>query len=116
MFNPFQIKKSNGSPQPRFFKPLWLQNKQVVEAPMGLRIDPCFLPESTLTVSGTQLSISNGNTVNLPISGAGAAPAIDNSASIPAAVFGADTTLLGAPTGWYTIPGVPGVVVPGYAV
>jgi hypothetical protein len=113
--NFFHIKKSNGSPAPRFFSPLFLQNKQAVEAPRGLRIEPCFLPDNVLTVTGTSLAISHGNTVQLPVPTAGATPAIDTNASIPASVFGTDTTLLATPAGWFSIPGVPGLVFPGYA-
>ena len=64
---------------------------------------PTDLDAQTLSLTGNQLSISNGNTVSIPVLTAGAEPAVVSDANIPTDVVGTDDYLLGKPTAYLSI-------------
>ena len=64
---------------------------------------PTDLEAQTLRLTGNQLSISNGNTVRIPVPTVGAEPAVVSDANIPTDVVGTDTYLLGKPTAYLSI-------------
>ena len=64
---------------------------------------PTDLDEQTLSLSGNQLSISNGNTVTIPVPAVGTEPAVVSDASIPTDVVGTDDYLLGKPTAYLAV-------------
>ena len=64
---------------------------------------PTDLDAQTLSLSGDQLSISNGNTVTIPVPAVGTEPAIVSDANIPTDVVGTDTYLLGKPTAYLSV-------------
>ena len=64
---------------------------------------PTYLDEQTLSLSGNQLSISNGNTVTIPVPAVGTEPAVVSDASIPTDVVGTDDYLLGKPTAYLAV-------------
>lgn len=64
---------------------------------------PTYLYEQTLSLSGNQLSISNGNTVTIPVPAVGTEPAVVSDASIPTDVVGTDDYLLGKPTAYLAV-------------
>lgn len=59
---------------------------------------PTDLDAQTLSLAGSQLSISNGNTVTIPVPAIGTEPAVVSDANIPTDVVGTDDYLLGKPT------------------
>ena len=59
---------------------------------------PTDLDAQTLSLAGNQLSISNGNTVSIPVPSIGTEPAVVSDANIPTDVVGTDEYLLGKPT------------------
>ena len=59
---------------------------------------PTDLDAQTLRLTGNQLSISNGNTVSIPVPSIGTEPAVVSDANIPTDVVGTDEYLLGKPT------------------
>ena len=61
------------------------------------------LDAQTLSLTGNQLSISNGNTVSIPVATVGTEPAIVSDANIPTDVVGTDDYLLGKPTAYLSI-------------
>ena len=61
---------------------------------------PTDLDAQTLRLTGNQLSISNGNTVSIPVPSVGTAPAVVSDADIPTDVVGTDDYLLGKPTAY----------------
>ena len=61
---------------------------------------PTDLDAQTLSLTGNQLSISNGNTVSIPVPTAGTEPTIVSDANIPTDVVGTDDYLLGKPTAY----------------
>ena len=74
--------------------------------PAGLKAAIDAAPDSdaqTLTLAGNQLSISNGNTVSIPVPTVGVAPTIESDAKIPTDVVGTDEYLLGKPTAYLSI-------------
>ena len=64
---------------------------------------PTDLDEQTLSLSGNQLSISNGNTVTIPVPAVGTEPAVVSDANIPTDVVGTDDYLLGKPTAYLAV-------------
>ena len=64
---------------------------------------PTDLDAQTLSLTGDQLSISNGNTVSIPVPTAGTEPTIVSDANIPTDVVGTDDYLLGKPTAYLSI-------------
>ena len=64
---------------------------------------PTDLDAQTLRLAGNQLSISNGNTVTLPVPAMGTEPAIASDANIPTDVVGTDDYLLGKPTAYLSV-------------
>ncbi len=64
---------------------------------------PTDLDAQTLSLTGNQLSISNGNTVTIPVLSVGTEPAIVSDANIPTDIVGTDDYLLGKPTGYLSI-------------
>lgn len=64
---------------------------------------PTDLDAQTLSLTGNQLSISNGNTVSIPVLTVGDEPAVVSDAAIPTDVVGTDTYLLGKPTAYLAI-------------
>ena len=64
---------------------------------------PTDLDAQTLSLTGNQLSISNGNTVSIPVLSIGTEPAVVSDANIPTDVVGADEYLLGKPTAYLSI-------------
>ena len=64
---------------------------------------PTDLDAQTLSLTGNQLSISNGNTVSIPVPTVGDEPAVVSDAAIPTDVVGTDTNLLGKPTAYIAI-------------
>lgn len=59
---------------------------------------PTDLNAQTLSLTGNRLSISNGNTVSIPVPSIGTEPAVVSDANIPTDVVGTDEYLLGKPT------------------
>ena len=59
---------------------------------------PTDLDAQTLSLTGNRLSISNGNTVSIPVPSIGTEPAVVSDANIPTDVVGTDEYLLGKPT------------------
>ena len=70
---------------------------------------PTDLDAQTLALTGNRLSISNGNSVTLPVLSAGTEPAIVSDATIPTDVVGEDVYLLGKPSAYLQVT-VGGVV------
>ena len=64
---------------------------------------PTDLDAQTLSLSGNQLSISNGNTVTIPVPAVGTEPAVVSDANIPTDVVGTDDYLLGKPTAYLAV-------------
>lgn len=64
---------------------------------------PTDLDAQTLRLTGNQLSISNGNTVSIPVPSIGTEPAVVSDANIPTDVVGTDEYLLGKPTAYLSI-------------
>ena len=64
---------------------------------------PTDLDAQTLSLTGNQLSISNGNTVTIPVPAIGAEPTVVSDADIPTDVVGTDEYLLGKPTAYLSI-------------
>ena len=64
---------------------------------------PTDLDAQTLSLTGNQLSISNGNTITIPVPITGTEPTIVSDASIPTDVIGTDEYLLGKPTAYLAI-------------
>ena len=64
---------------------------------------PTDLDAQTLTLAGNQLSISNGNTVTIPVPTVGTEPTIASDANIPTDVVGTDDYLLGKPTAYLSV-------------
>ena len=64
---------------------------------------PTGLDAQTLSLTGNQLSISNGNTVGIPVLTVGTEPTIVSDANIPTDVVGTDDYLLGKPTAYLSI-------------
>ena len=64
---------------------------------------PTDLDAQTLALTANKLSISNGNTVTIPVATMGVAPAIVSDANIPTDVVGTDEYLLGKPTAYLSI-------------
>ena len=64
---------------------------------------PTDLDAQTLSLTGNQLSISNGNTVTIPGHSVGTEPAIVSDANIPTDVVGTDDYLLGKPTAYLSV-------------
>ena len=64
---------------------------------------PTDLDAQTLSLTGNQLSISNGNTVTLPVPAMGTEPAIVSDSTIPTDVVGTDDYLLGKPTAYLSV-------------
>ena len=56
-----------------------------------------------MSLTGNQLSISNGNTVSIPVLSVGTEPTIVSDANIPTDVVGTDDYLLGKPTAYLSI-------------
>lgn len=67
------------------------------------------LDAQTLALTGNRLSISNGNTVTLPVPTVGTEPAVVSDATIPTDVVGEDVYLLGKPSAYLQVT-VGGVV------
>ena len=70
---------------------------------------PTDFDQQTLSLGGAVLSISNGNSVTLPVLSAGTEPAIVSDATIPTDVVGEDVYLLGKPSAYLQVT-VGGVV------
>ena len=64
---------------------------------------PTDLDAQTLALTGNRLSISNGNSVTLPVLSAGTEPAIVSDATIPTDVVGEDVYLLGKPSAYLQV-------------
>ena len=64
---------------------------------------PTDLDAQTLSLTGNQLSISNGNTVTIPVPITGTEPTVVSDADIPTDVVGTDEYLLGKPTAYLSI-------------
>ena len=64
---------------------------------------PPDLDAQTLSLTGDQLSISNGNTVTIPMHTIGTEPAVVSDANIPTDVVGTDDYLLGKPTAYLQV-------------
>ena len=65
---------------------------------------PTDLDAQRLSLTGNQLSISNGNTVTIPVpTTPGKEPAVVSDANIPTDVVGTDDYLLGKPTAYLSI-------------
>lgn len=64
---------------------------------------PTDLDAQTLSLTGDKLSISNGNTVTIPVPTIGTEPAIVSDANIPTDVVGTDDYLLGKPTAYLQV-------------
>ena len=64
---------------------------------------PTDLDAQTLSLTGDQLSISNGNAVTIPMHTIGTEPAVVSDANIPTDVVGADDYLLGKPTAYLQV-------------
>ena len=64
---------------------------------------PTDLDAQTLSLTGDQLSISNGNTVTIPMHTIGTEPAVVSDANIPTDVVGTDDYLLGKPTAYLQV-------------
>ena len=64
---------------------------------------PTDLDAQTLSLTGNQLSISNGNTVTIPVPAVGTEPTIASDAKIPTDVVGTDDYLLGKPTAYLSV-------------
>ena len=69
----------------------------------GSFIFPTGLDAQTLSLAGDQLSITNGNTVTIPVLAVGTAPPIVSDANIPTDIVGTDEYLLGKPTAYLSI-------------
>lgn len=70
---------------------------------------PTDFDQQTLSLEDAVLSISNGNSVTLPVLSAGTEPAIVSDATIPTDVVGEDVYLLGKPAAYLQVT-VGGVV------
>ena len=64
---------------------------------------PTDLDAQTLRLTGNKLSISNGNTVTIPVPSVGTEPTIVSDANISTDVVGTDDYLLGKPTAYLSI-------------
>ena len=64
---------------------------------------PTDLDAQTLALTANKLSISNGNTVTIPVATMGVEPAVVSDANIPTDVVGTDEYLLGKPTAYLSI-------------
>ena len=64
---------------------------------------PTDLDAQTLSLTGDQLSISNGNAVTIPMHTIGTEPAVVSDANIPTDVVGTDDYLLGKPTAYVQV-------------
>ena len=64
---------------------------------------PTDLDAQTLSLTGNRLSISNGNTVTIPLLAIGTEPAVVSDANIPTDVVGTDDYLLGKPTAYLQV-------------
>ena len=64
---------------------------------------PTDLDAQTLSLTGNRLSISNGNTVSIPVPTVGTEPEVVSDASIPTDVVGTDDYLLGKPTAYLQV-------------
>ena len=64
---------------------------------------PTDLDAQTLSLAGNQLTISNGNTVTIPVPSIGTEPSVVSDANIPTDVVGTDDYLLGKPTTYLSI-------------
>ena len=64
---------------------------------------PTDLDAQTLSLTGDQLSISNGNAVTIPMHTIGTEPAVVSDANIPTDVVGTDDYLLGKPTAYLQV-------------
>lgn len=64
---------------------------------------PTALDAQTLALTGNQLSISNGNTVTIPVPAVGTEPTVVSDANVPTDVVGTDDYLLGKPTAYLAV-------------
>ena len=86
----------------RYIKPVVRINGMVQDAPQGMKLNPCYLPMDEIAST-----IGTGTAQTFQTT---SAPATVTDNTIPTAVIGADTVLLGEPATWIEVTAADGMV------